>query len=243
MPGVMCGYPLSMEPIPETLAALEELGPTTGDAIHDEILRVGTLVRHLVPSCVGLSMAVYDFDLTFTAVATDDEIRALDASQYLDSGPCIEAAESGQVVEVDDTSALNEASWQIFAQATSHAGIKSTLTVPIRQDDEVIGTFNLYAVDPDAFRDTRDAVVSLLGGWHGQSVENADLDFTTRRAAEQAPRKLAQDAQIDLAAGMIMAARQMSRGEAMELMAQAAQRAGIEVHEVARIITDIRDPR
>lgn len=231
-----------MDPIPETVTALEELGPLVGDGIQGELVRMAGLVRELVPSCVGLSLAVLDMDLTFTLEATADEIRALDAAQYLDSGPCVAAAELDEVVEVADTSALDEERWQHFAQASSHAGVRSTLTIPLHEDGRVRGTVNLYAATTHAFDGIAEAVAARVGGWAPGVVANADLSFLSRQRATLAPGKLADDAVVAHAVSLVMTVRDLTRQEAVDLIEAAARRAGLEVQAVARILVELGRP-
>lgn len=231
-----------MEPIPETVAALEELGPVIGDGIHDQLLRMARRVRDVVPSCVGLSLAVLDLDLTFTLEATDEEMRALDAAQYLDSGPCVAAADLDEIVEVPDVSVLDEARWQLFAQASGHVGIRSTLTIPLHEDGQVRGTVNLYAAEPHAFEGRVEEVAASVGGWAPGVVANADLSFLSRRAAALAPHQLADAALVGRAVTLIRSVRDLSDAEARDLLQAAATRAGLEVRAVAKILVDLARP-
>lgn len=69
-----------MEPLPETQSAIEEFGPFVDDLdLLEHLQRSATLVRAVVPSCVGLSLAMLDEGLTFTLQATSEEITGLDA--------------------------------------------------------------------------------------------------------------------------------------------------------------------
>ena len=72
-----------------------------------------------MPECVALSIAHFDDNLTSTT-ATSDELRLLDAAQYLDGGPCEVAAVDGDEVDVGDV--LDEDRWQLFALATPSRG-------------------------------------------------------------------------------------------------------------------------
>ena len=82
-----------MEPIPETTEAVEEFGPfDDADLLQDLRARAGE-VQAFVPDCVGLSLSSSEHDVTWTMVATSEEIAVLDAVQYLDDGPCVHAVE------------------------------------------------------------------------------------------------------------------------------------------------------
>jgi len=82
------GYPLGVEPISETREAIEEFGPFAVDEdLLEELGKKGERVRAVVPDCVGFSLAMEAYGVTFTLVASDEEVAVLDALQYIDGGP------------------------------------------------------------------------------------------------------------------------------------------------------------
>ena len=61
-----------MEPIPETVRAIEELGPFAADGdLLDELHLMGRRVSALVPDCVGVSLGSVEHGVTFTLTASD----------------------------------------------------------------------------------------------------------------------------------------------------------------------------
>ncbi len=228
-----------MEPIPETAEAIEEYGPFVpdgGDALA-QIRRVAERVRLVVPECVGMSLAMLQDGVTLTFVATDEEIAALDGVQYVSDGPCVRAVEEDGVRQYDASDIMEEESWRLFAGATAAAGIASTLTLPVLEDGEVVGSVNLYASTSDAFTGRHELVAAAVGGWAPGAVSNADLGFATRRAAEQAPQKLREETRIQVAVGIIVASEGVDVETARQRLRQAATRAGVtELAIAAQII-------
>ena len=47
-----------------------------------------------MPDLVGLSVTILHEGVTFTLVAPNGVVASLDASQYLDGGPCVQVAEA-----------------------------------------------------------------------------------------------------------------------------------------------------
>jgi len=132
------GYPIGMEPIPETFEALEEFGAYLyDDDLLTELGRMAARVRAIVPECVGLSLAYREHDVTFTLVATDEITAALDALQYLDHGPCVAAVDEARLVAFSEDDVLDEGLWHLFARGTAAAAVASTLTLPIVVDGAV----------------------------------------------------------------------------------------------------------
>jgi GAF domain-containing protein len=228
-----------MEPIPETFEALEEFGTYLyDDDLLTELGRMGHRVREIVPDCVGLSLAYREHGVTFTLVATDEIIGALDALQYLDNGPCVTAVDEGALVAFTEGDVLDEGRWQLFARGTTASAVASTLTLPIVIDEAVVGSINLYASSPDAFEGRHQRLAHALGAWAEGAIVNADLDFTTRRAAEDAPRLLFEQSRIQVAVGILASLQDVSPSTARDGLREAARRAGVSESAVARLVIE-----
>ena len=230
-----------MEPIHETRHAVEEYGPFIGDGdLLDQLTEASRRVRRLIPSCVGITLAVLRERMAFTLLATDREVAALDGVQYVDGGPCVTSAADAETVTYTAESATDEVRWASFARATAARGITSTLTLPILDEhsDEVLGSVNLYAADPTAFDGHHKDVAEVFGAWAAGAVSNADLDFSTRRAAEQTPAVLHDEVRINQAVGALIAGRQYDARQARDLILDAAERAGIEPAAIAALILE-----
>ena len=86
-------------------------------------MTMGDSAARIIPECVGLSLTLYDEDLTFTLVASSLPLAdAIDAMQYLDGGPCVQAVhdDAHRVEAVDEL--LDEDRWALFAQASAAGG-------------------------------------------------------------------------------------------------------------------------
>ncbi|MCH1868799.1 GAF domain-containing protein [Nocardioides sp. CFH 31398] len=195
-------------------------------------------VEAVVPDCVGLSVAWFTLDLSFTLVASDDDAAALDAVQYLDGGPCVDDLPAGSSA-ARESRPLDEDRWLLFGRAAAARGVASTLTLPLLgEDGGVVGTVNLYAATPDAFEGRHERLAALIGGRAADAVRNADLSFTSRATSEQAPTIL--EAQHDVALAAALLARQdgITVAEAETRVRQAAYRAGARPEDVARLLLE-----
>lgn len=231
-----------MEPIPETVDAIDELDPALDDGtLLDQLNRLAERARAVVPDLVGMSVASRKHDVTFTLVATDDEIGSLDGVQYLTSGPCVEAVHTEQGLATSSEDLMSEEGWLLFGQASAAAGVRSTLTLPVVQDDAVVGSINLYAAGPGSFTDRHAELAAELGAWAPGAVANADLSFSTRHLAEEAPERLRNEALLDAAAGIVAVDHALSLDEARDRLLDAAQRAGVSIDKLARTIVHLYD--
>lgn len=230
-----------MRPIRATIDAIDELEPHVDDGtLLERLLDMGDRVREAVPDTVGLSVASNAQGVTFTLVATDDEIAVLDAVQYLASGPCVAATELQQGIATTSEDLFDEAEWRLFARATSAAGVRSTLTLPIVRAGRVVGTVNLYGASDHAFDGHHRELARLCGAWAPGAVANADLGFTSRRLAEQAPGILRDEAQVETAVGIVAATLDIDFHEARHRLRQAAQRTGLTPPRLAQALLMLR---
>ena len=228
-----------MEPIPETLDALDDLDASLDHGVLlDQLVTLAHRARQLVPGLVGVSIASREHGLTFTLVATSDEIAALDAVQYLESGPCVDAIDLGHGIATPD-GLLSEARWQQFARASAASGVRSTLTLPVMGAGRVVSTVNLYGHANSTFDDRHAQLAELFGAWAPGAVTNADLAFSTRAAAEQAPLRLREAATVDTATGILAAERSVTVSEARAQLEDASARAGVPVVRLAKIVVDL----
>jgi hypothetical protein len=232
-----------VEAIPETLEALDELDALLddGDDLALRLVEVADRARGVAPGLVGVSLASGQLGVTFTVVATDLEIATLDAVQYVASGPCVDAMELGHGITTSSGGLLSESRWRDFARASAEAGVHSTLTFPVVQDGEVVATVNLYGRDADTFEDLHDQLARVFGAWAPGAVTNADLSFSTRDLAQEAPVRLKERAVLDSATGVIAAQRDIPVEVARAHLEDAARRAGIPVVRLARVVLGLHD--
>lgn len=236
--------PRPLEPVPETRQALDELvtyGDTYGGQDLEAMLDVmARQVQALVPELVGLSVGPLRHGLTFTLASSSVAAAVLDATQYLDGGPCVEAAQTGGVVPAPPDDPLDEERWTMFSRAGSAEGIESSLSLPLYHDGELWGGVNLYAATPEAFDGHHDELAALLESPSAELITNADLSFATRLEAAAAPGRLRDRARVDTAVGLLAAQREISIEQAQHHLRDAAARAGVDEVEVARVILMIR---
>lgn len=233
-----------MEPIPETARAIEEFGPF---ALEDEDLLLELLsrarqVQSLVPECLGLSLTAAD-DVTFTVVASAQEMSLLDGLQYLTDGPCVRAIDVADVKAYTQDELLDEDGWQLFARGTAATRIASTLTLPLREGERVVGSVNLYAATPHAFDGHHDAIARIFGAWALGAVTNADLSFSTRAAAERAPDALRDELDVTVASGLVATREGIDLHVARDRLRDAALRARVSESELARTIIELNGPQ
>jgi GAF domain-containing protein len=233
-----------MEPVPESEEALREFMEPNEDDLAEILAQLGRRALAIVPECVGLSLCLIREGLTFTLVASSEEMAQVDAVQYVDGGPCIWDPSPGDVeireVAMDDL--LDEDRWTLYAQASAARGIASSLSMTLTRDHTVVGGINLYASTSDGFTGHHEELEQALGATAGSAVRDADLQFESRRAAARAPEQLRAQLDIDVALGMLAARYGESINEARARLSSAAAQAGLTEAVVARVLTLLHRP-
>jgi GAF domain-containing protein len=229
---------VAVEPLPETEEALAEYLEVDDEDLRQTLIVMSMRARAIVPTLVGFSLGLVKDALTFTLVATSDEISALDAVQYADDGPC-EAVLRGEalVIDVDVQDFLDEGRWSAYAAASAHDGVLSSLSLPIHRQGRLIGGINLYAATRGAFHDKHQVLSEALHATAGAAVTDADLDFTTRALARSTPTKLNELRIIDVATGVLAAQTRTDVESARLRLEEAAVRADVSIVQAARVFT------
>ena len=226
-----------MEAIPEVREAATRLA-AAGDETLDLVQRLesaSAIALTLLPSCVGVSLTVLVDGDPFTVTATPGDVASLDAVQYIDDGPCVQAAGTHQLLVVDDV--LDETRWQLFSQAAAATGVRSSLSMPLpASGDTPAAALNLYASDTHAFHGVQAQVAEAFGVHVSELTANADLSFMTREFARELPQRLDDHGYLDQAVGVLVSLRGEDAEQTRERIRYAADRAGISPVDVAKIV-------
>jgi GAF domain-containing protein len=229
-----------MEPLPATAEALRELARQGEASLGVELYSMASRVRALVPELVGLSLGLVSDGLTLTLVASADQVAAIDAAQYLDGGPYVAGPDEAEAIEVNVGDLFDEARWQLYARASAASGVASSLSLPIMDGAHAVGGVNLYAATVNAFRGKQEAIAGAVGSAARLAVANADLSFWTAKTAMEAPTRVREGSDVNIALGIISASQGINIPIARERLRNAAARAGITELQAARAIKHVR---
>jgi hypothetical protein len=234
----VAGYGAGKEPTPETDAALTELESYGDGRLRDDLGALVDEAKRSVPELVGVSVGLLVEDLVLTYVASDLDTALLDAMQYLDTGPCVRAAEDARVVVTGPETLFDEDQWRLFAQATASHGVRSSLSLPFVRNGVVTGGANFYGSGDSSFDGHVEMLGRLFGAWSAGATHNADLEFRTRRQAARSVENLRAARLVDQAIGVLVAEGVADPSEAEARLREAAARAGVPVDVLARVLLD-----
>lgn len=228
-----------LEPVPETEEALSYLGDP---ALEQQVRTLADTVREVVPETVGVSLSFREPEVTFTLAVSDPDLLPLDAVQYLDDGPCVAAIRDEEVIGVPEgDDVLDERRWSLYARATGHLGVRSSLSVPVHLGGVVVGGLNVYAATTDAFEGRAGRVAALVQAPASEAIRDADLSFATRQEAARTKRRLEERITVDVAAGILAEREGITVEEATARLEVAADRAGVPVARLATLLVDLQD--
>lgn len=224
-----------MEPIPETRELLDFLWEGTDDErLEMWLVTRAQQVSALAPDCVGLSIALLgEAGYTFTFVATDDDVRLIDGAQYLDGGPCEDAVHRDVLIDAD---LLDERTWYLAALAAASTGVRSSLSLPIRSEDSVVGSVNFYGASAATFAGPARRLAMLFGAVAQEAVLNADLHMGGIERARQSTEQAVDEGAVHSASGVLAEREGLSPDEARRRLEDSAARAGLPVASLARLV-------
>ena len=216
--------------------ALEHLGRLSlRELSMDGLLQsVAELARTVVPGSIETSVSLLVRDRPTTLASTGALATDLDETQYARGhGPCLHAARTGTVVEVQD--ARTDPRWPDYLPRAVEVGSLSSLSVPlaIDADQQVTGALNIYAHRARAFDEDSRAMAVRFAPYAAMATGNLHAYRSARDMADNLQTALESRAVIDQAKGILMERHRLTADRAFQLLAQASMHGNRKVRDVA----------
>jgi GAF domain-containing protein len=224
----------SLERLAEVLQMQRTLGAT--------LAGIAEAATVSVPGCDAASIAIAISGRPSTAAITARVALELDMVQYdTDDGPCLRSFRSMSTVRVDLVEQGDE--FPHFAVAARRKGIRGVLSLPARWGDEPVATLNLYS-RAGPFDETAVTVGQVLAAQVAIAVSRSPEFVAARTVVEEAQRNAEDDADVNLATGLLMVNESCTAEQADGLLRQAAAHDERTILEIAqRIIEQHRTSR
>jgi GAF domain-containing protein len=231
---------MSMRPIEESLRAEELYGPFMWDGVDlfERFTALAGQVRAIAPHCSGMSISLREHGITITLMADAGEMAALDAVQYVDGGPCIDALRDGAPIDASTIAEIEER-WPLFSAAARKHQVRSTLSLPVLHPDEPVAGFNLYGSVEGAFDGLHDELADLLGAFAQGAMVDADPSLAGLALARRAPEILQESTDLAIVATLLARSRGLSPTDAEERLRNAAGRAAIPLSTLLTLMRDV----
>jgi GAF domain-containing protein len=218
----------ALQDLEEVLPLQEDLGST--------ITKIAEVTVRLVDGCDSASVTIQEDGDVSTPGASDHVALMLDQAQYGSGrGPCLDAAEHGQIFVVADMN--GEPRWPEFSKVAVEQGVLSSLSVPIKTST-LTGGLNLYGRSVDAFKDAPKELTDLIAKRASIAIENATVYGATKALVEQLNEAIKTRELIGEAKGLLMAREGVSEDEAFQMLVTVSQNTNTKLREIAQKIVD-----
>jgi GAF domain-containing protein len=173
-----------------------------------------------VPGCDATSIAISIAGRPSTAAITARVALELDMVQYdLDDGPCLKCFRTMSTLRIDLVD--QDAGFPHFAVAAQQRGVRAVLSVPATWGGEVVGTLNIYS-RTGPFDETAAAIGAVLGAQVAIAISRSPEFAAARAVVEEAQRNVDDDADVNLASGLLMVNQACTTEQAQGLLREAA---------------------
>ena len=223
------------DPVPmDVPGAFEQLGRIAlAEHTMESVLQlVCQLTTEVMPGDVAASISVISGERMETPVFAGQLALDLDERQYRQGdGPCLQAAKTGQPVEVSDT--RTDGRWPGYLSVAADKGCLSSLSVPLPMDETLRGALNVYGRRAEAFDDDARDQGRRFAGYAAVAVANMQAYQDAVRHGEHLQTALQSRAVIDQAKGILMERYKLSADQAFQMMATLSMETNIKVREIA----------
>lgn len=180
----------------------------------------------------SVSITLRDHGGAYNVVVSDDLSRHAEEVQYgTGDGPCLRALSDGEIIHVPDLG--QEARFGDYRMHALAKGVRSSLSVPLRNGSTNIGALNIYSTDLNAFstldRQRAEAFAAFAAG--AISVARRMADQTA--LSEQLQEALASRSIIDQALGIIAGQNRCDTEAAFAVLRNASANSNRKLREVA----------
>ncbi|GAA2023407.1 GAF and ANTAR domain-containing protein [Pseudokineococcus marinus] len=222
------------DPLPPPHPALAALGQIRLDQPLGHVLQeVCDLAAQVLVDVDALSVTLVDEAGSARSAAFAGGLAALlDERQYEDGfGPCMDAARSGGVVRIRDTS--TDPTYPGFSALAQRHGVTSVVSVGVPWADRVVGALNLFSCGGVALDDESVEVAGVFAGYAGAALAHAALLTSTAERAGQMQEAMRSRAVIEQAKGVLAAALGLEPEEAFAELSRRSQRSNTKLRDVA----------
>jgi hypothetical protein len=202
-----------------TLALLAEVLQTQA-TLGSALANIAEVATASVPRCDAASVALSINGRPTTAAATARIALELDLVQYdLHDGPCLTSFRTMKSLRLNIVEPYEQ--FPHFAVAARKHGVTSVLSMPALWGADLVATMNLYSRS-GPFDETAVTIAAVLASQVTIAVSRSPEYAAARSVVEQAQRDADDEADINLATGMLMVNQSCTAEQAAGLLQQAA---------------------
>jgi GAF domain-containing protein len=204
-----------------------------GTPLPDVLQRIVEIAKDAIEGADEVSITLVRDEKPWTAAYTGQLALDADEMQYERGyGPCMDAGQSGTVLQVDDM--RTESRWPDYAARVVPRGVLSSLSVPLPLQTEVVGAINCYSRTPKAFDNGSVEAGVELAGHIAVAVVNAMGYHNASDLAAHMQAAMVNRAAIEQAKGIIMAQNRCDPDAAFDILRRASQGRNVKIRDLAQ---------
>jgi GAF domain-containing protein len=209
----------------------------SGEPLNEVLKRTVELAKTVLRVPIEASVTLIDSQGATTPAFTGQTAMDLDETQYeLGYGPCLAAAEAGQLVSIPDMA--TDTRWPQFTAGAQTKGVASSLSVPLPVQRQVIGALNLYSSEEHAFADEVIELAEQFGDYAAVAIAHTTLYMSNRELAAQMTQAMHSRAVIEQAKGVLIGQRRCDADEAFNILAGLSQHSHRKLRDVAKAVVE-----
>jgi GAF domain-containing protein len=190
------------------------------------------LAAEVVTPAVACGVTVRRDGQPFTAATSNVLAARVDEIQYVcDEGPCLDALRQGVVVQVDDLS--DEVRWDSYRPSAVAHGVRSSLSLPLRVEGEILGALNLYSVTPAVFGGPHRECAEAFADKSAAALTVSLRQVRQARVQHQLAEAMVSSSVIDHAVGILMGRHRCTATAAFDMLRKASQHRNRKLREIA----------
>ncbi|WP_420451305.1 ANTAR domain-containing protein [Ilumatobacter sp.] len=221
---------MASEAITDKLIELSQV-LVADDGLDATLGRVARLSTSLIDACDSCGVSLIRDGSVSTRAASDERADRIDDIQYSHGeGPCLQAIETGETVHV--TSFAQEERWPQFIESALDEGIRASYSVPLRVEQNVVGSLNFYSID-GAFTDSDKQIGDVLASQAAVALHNARTFNEVLNLVDQLNEALASRDLIGQSKGILMANLSLGPDQAFDVLRRESQNRNVKLRDLA----------
>ena len=208
-----------------------------GEPVGTVLGRVARLAKETVPGVEEASVTLMKNGKPRTIAFTGPLAIHLDERQYETGfGPCLDAAVSGSLITVPDTTA--ETTYKDFARTAARQGVTHTLSLGMPIATSSIGGLNLYGTQGDPYDDSSVELAGEFAGYAAMALANAAALADAVEEVAGLRTAMETRAVIEQAKGIVMRDQRCTPEEAFRILVQASNVSNRKLRDIAVSLVD-----
>jgi GAF domain-containing protein len=207
---------------------------------HDDLAamqtKIALIATETVPGCDMASITMLRDQKPTTPAFTAKTALILDEKQYqLGDGPCLAAIRHRGAEHVSTT---GDDRWPEFSSAAADQGVLAVFSVPLGNEEAVMGALNMYSETQTEFDATAREVACSFGDQLGVAAATVTLYAESYELSRQLQQALESRAVIEQAKGILMGAQRCSPDAAFQILVRASQGQNRKLRAIATEIVE-----